>query len=173
MALNALIDKIKNLLISLKKLPGYILNQPKASQPPPVSPAKARRVSRRNNAGNNSVPAFLNPFLERFPIEKRKPLLFGLCGFAVLFLVLLITGLAVGIGKPEKAVSMASGPFIPVEDLFIPAEPDYVPDFIPEREPRSSWSLDDIRPYWRSPGNSEYWRREIKSVVDKLMEGVQ
>ena len=67
---------------------------------------------------------------------------------------------------------MSSGPYIPPEELFIPTEPDFLPEFLLEREPRSSWSLDEIRPYWKNPGTPEFWQEEIKSAVDKLMEGV-
>lgn len=122
------------------------------------------------------IPQYL---WDTFSVLKRKPIFFGLGAFIVFFVILLITVLAINAGKPKKNIPMAHGTpigaagfSIPAEDLFLPAEPDYVPEFILEREPRSSWSAEDIRPYWRSPANSEYWRGEIKSAVDKLMEGV-
>jgi hypothetical protein len=108
------------------------------------------------------------------PEGKRRPVLFCLGGMLTLFIILAISVLAGTPGKPGKneAPAMAAGPFIPAEDLFIPAEPDFVPKFLLEREPRSYWSVEDIRPYWKSPGTSEYWRGEVKSAVDKIMEGV-
>jgi len=56
--------------------------------------------------------------------------------------------------------------------LFYPLEPDFLPGFLPEREMRRFWTLDDIRPYWKAPGNSPWWMEEITSTVDSLMEGV-
>ena len=105
---------------------------------------------------------------------KRRVMIFGLGGFAALFLILIIAILALNLGKSKQSPvqNLAAGPAIPPDDLFIPAEPDFIPQFLPEREPRRFWSLDDIRPYWKNPGEPELWREEIKSAVDKLMEGV-
>jgi len=105
----------------------------------------------------------------------RKPLmLFGFGGLAVLFLILIIAAAVLNFGKPKESSvqNLAAGPAIPQEELFIPAEPDFLPEFLLEREPRRFWSLEDIRPYWKNPGDPERWRGEIKSAVDKLMEGV-
>ena len=105
---------------------------------------------------------------------KGRFMLFGFAGVIVLVLILIITATAAHSGKPEKSapVSITAGPAIPTEDLFVPGEPDFLPRFIPEREPRSSWSVEDISPYWRNPEKSDIWREEIKTAVDKLMEAV-
>jgi len=106
--------------------------------------------------------------------DKRKPLLIGFGALAFLFLILVI---AAGVlsSKKRRTIppdAVAGGLTIPVEELFIPAEPDFVPEFIFEREKRRFWSLEDIRQYWRIPDSSDRWREEIKSAVDKLMEGI-
>ena len=113
-------------------------------------------------------------FLSRFPEGKRRPILFGIGGIVVLFFILIIT-LAVNSGKPKTttATDIIIGAVIPPEQLFIPAEPDFLPEFLLEREPRRFWTIEDIRHYWRNPGNPDFWREEIKSAVDKLMEGVR
>jgi len=110
----------------------------------------------------------------RFPHEKRKPLLIGLGGIAAVFLILIIVLVAVSPGKPKGDTSsnMTAAFSIPVEDLFMPEEPDFLPAFILERQPRSFWSLDDIREYWKVPDDSAHWKEEIKTTVDELMEGV-
>ena len=109
-----------------------------------------------------------------FSGEKRQYLLFGLGGLAVLVLILLVTLLALNSGKASKtaASDLASGPLVSPDELFIPGEPDFLPDFLLERNPRHSWSVEDIRPYWKSPGNSAFWRGEVSKAVDKLMEGI-
>ena len=120
----------------------------------------------------------------RDQVWKRRLMIFGFGGFALLILIFLIAILALNAGQPKEnpANSLASGPSVASEELFIPAEPDFLPKFILEREPRRFWSLEDIRPYWKSPADSaasdslqsdpERWRGEIRSAVDKLLEGV-
>jgi hypothetical protein len=63
---------------------------------------------------------------------------------------------------------------IPPEDFFLPEEPDFLPAFLPERFPRDTWSMDDVRPYWTDPleGNARLWRDRFGSAVDDLLEGV-
>jgi len=106
--------------------------------------------------------------------DKRKPLLIGSGALIGAFLILLI---AAGISgsKKKRVIASESAPegiTIAADELFIPAEPDFVPEFIFEREKRRSWSLEDIRQYWRIPDASDRWVEEIKSAVDKLMEGI-
>jgi len=119
-------------------------------------------VTRTKEAINNVGP------------NKRKPLLIGFGALAVLFLILII---AAGISSSRKRRTasldaVAASLTIPTEELFIPSEPDFVPEFIFEREKRRFWSIEDIRPYWKIPDSSDRWREEIKSAVDKLMEGI-
>ena len=107
--------------------------------------------------------------------NKRKPLFIGFGALAVFFLTLII---AFGVlsSRKRKVISpdaAAAGVSISVEDMFIPPEPDFLPEFIFEREKRRFWSLEDIRQYWKVPDSSDRWREEIKSAVDKLMEGIQ
>ena len=63
---------------------------------------------------------------------------------------------------------------LPVEDFFLPYEPDFVPDVLLEREPRDSWTEEDARPFWTNPleGNEGMWRKRIESGIDSLLEHV-
>ena len=105
---------------------------------------------------------------------KKRLILLGLGGVTVLLLGLLVFIIVRNVSRSERTGSsnVASGLSIPVEELFFPAEPDFLPGFLPERERRRFWSLDEIRPYWKAPGNSVWWMEEITSTVDSLMEGV-
>jgi len=67
---------------------------------------------------------------------------------------------------------VCAGLVLSQDDFFIPAEPDFLPEFLLERDPGHTWSIEDIRPYWKSPERTGRWQDEIKSAVDKLMEGV-
>ena len=105
--------------------------------------------------------------------RKKKLILFGLGGAAILLFGLLIIIIIVNT-KPKNTdtFNISTGLSIPVDEFFFPSEPDFLPGFIPEREPRRFWTLDDIRPYWKAPGNTDWWMEEIISTVDSLMEGV-
>jgi len=116
----------------------------------------------------------LNSLLDRFGPDKRKPLLIGSGTLIGIFLILVIAS-GISSSKKKRAASNEGAPeglTIAVEELFIPAEPVFVPEFIFEREKRRFWSLEDIRPYWKTPDSGDSWREEIKSAVDKLMEGI-
>ena len=108
----------------------------------------------------------------RLAVEKRRPAVFVIGGAVVFFLVLVITIAALASRSPGEAAPMRAVHLIPPEELFIPDEPDFVPDFLLEREPRHLWSIDEIRPYWRTPGNPEFWHNVIRSAVDELMENI-
>ena len=120
------------------------------------------------------IGTLVDPLLDRIPEKKRKPLLYGLGGLVVVLLILIISSIAINAGRPGRSapqnISSCSG--IPTEDLFIPSEPDFLPEFILEREPRRFWAIEDLRPYWRSPENNEFWQGELRSTVDSLMEGI-
>ena len=116
---------------------------------------------------------FINDRLDRLPEEKKKPFLIGLGGLgALLLIILVIIIVKPGRGGQNSTSAMARSFVIPQEELFLPSEPDFVPEFLFERQPRNVWLLEDIRPYWISPEVSGFWRDEIKSAVDELMEGV-
>jgi len=121
--------------------------------------------------------SILDSIIDRFghfEPEKRRLLLIG-SGSLIGILLILVIAAGVSSSKKRRTVSpgaVSEGLTIAVEELFIPAEPDFVPEFIFEREKRRFWSLEDIRPYWRTPDSSDRWREEMKSAVDKLMEGI-
>ncbi|MDR2618672.1 MAG: hypothetical protein LBC62_07355 [Treponema sp.] len=109
---------------------------------------------------------------------KRKPALFCFClGGVILLLVLLI--IVVPASKAGSSggpgLSEAPGVSVPLEDFFMPQEPDFLPDTLPEREPRGPWTSEDVRPFWKDPADStlkEDWRWEMSRVIDELMESV-
>ena len=186
------IEKIKGILGKIKKVlgmvPGVMVNAFDALTGPLYRKRRNAKIlsddpemSGPEDTGakikgflSGKIEAFEARFLGKFPEEKRKPVLFGLAGLVVLFFILIISVLATHSGKAGKpsARAIAAGPTIPQEELFMPAEPDFLPEFLLERAPRQSWSIEDIRPYWKIPEKTGLWREEIKSAVDKLMEGV-
>ena len=104
---------------------------------------------------------------------KKRLILFGLVGAVVLVFGIIITVIVINVRpKNTDAINISAGLSIPAEEFFYPSEPDFLPGFLPEREPRRFWTLDDIRQYWKVPGNSDWWMEGIISTVDSLMEGV-
>ena len=124
-------------------------------------------VGLRSKAG--LLPGILNQL-------NRRVLIIGLGGLMALILVLLI-GATVSRSRERRADAapqlMSVDFTISIEDLFLPSEPEFVPEFLLEQEPKSFWSIEDIRPYWINPAGSEVWRNEIMSAVDRLLEGVR
>ena len=128
------------------------------------------------SALTGKIRPLVGELLGNFSGKKQRLLLFALAGVAVLFLVLLVSALALRSRRSTESVpsDISSGPriTIPPEELFLPAQPDSLPEYLLEREPRGFWSIEDIRPYWRNPAAPDIWQDEIKSAVDKLMEAV-
>jgi len=188
MNLAELIDKIIEFLNKIKGMIlacwAYVLTVVKGLRARiPAIRTQSVRVVKAPGKKSSFMESRFGPFTDWFrrsfgpdsvPEGKRRVMLFGIGGFSALFLILIIAILALNTGRPKEssARDLSGGPVIMSDDLFIPAEPDFVPQFLPEREPRRSWTLDDIRPYWRNPGDPDLWAGEIKSEVDKLMEGV-
>ena len=106
------------------------------------------------------------------PKAKRRPVFLALGGVLFLLLALLISTLVAGSKKTKTSILPGKVAGIPNEELFSPSEPDLLPGFLLEREPKHYWTTDDIRSYWKTPSSSELWQKEIKIAVDKLMEGV-
>ena len=114
----------------------------------------------------------LIPLKGAFTPEKKRILVFVMGGFVSLFLLIMIASLFLRQANTGSTASQRAAHSIPVEELFYPNEPDFAPVYLLEREPRQFWSFEDISPYWRSPGNPDFWRGEVKTAIDLLMEGV-
>lgn len=122
----------------------------------------------------NNIQGFADKILERIPEPKRRIFIFSLGGLVLLSIFLLMISLA---GRSEKTGTYmaVTGAGIPHEELFYPAEPDFLPALMLERPPRNGWTAEDARPFWIDPAkdNEDEWRETAKAVIDRLMEGVQ
>ncbi|MDR2501381.1 MAG: hypothetical protein LBD37_09955 [Treponema sp.] len=69
---------------------------------------------------------------------------------------------------------MSPQALIPSGELFLPAEPDFVPGVLLERERRTTWTMDDAAPWWQDPlkNGEERWRDRVEKTVDELLEKV-
>ena len=75
-------------------------------------------------------------------------------------------------GMAPERISIFSP--IPVERLFLPDEPDFIPEVILDRDRRQSWTYDDALEFWQDPlrFGEEMWRENIEAVVYELLERV-
>jgi hypothetical protein len=112
----------------------------------------------------------------------RRVVVLGLGGAALVlmlaFVAVVLIQNHIGHVKSRAAAKALADSFKPLaiapEDFFLPEEPDLLPEFIPERPPRDTWTADDARLYWTDPlaGKEELWRDRFDTVIDDLMEGV-
>ena len=115
--------------------------------------------------------------LDAMKPEKRRIFFISLVALFTLLLVIILLAVNTSSGQDSGrgGINSAQGLVnlsIPHDELFFPDEPDFVPEYLLEREPRLIWTIDDIRPYWRIPENNDFWLNEIRSAVDLLMEGI-
>ncbi|MDR0503642.1 MAG: hypothetical protein LBH16_10030 [Treponema sp.] len=108
--------------------------------------------------------------------QKRQIVLVS----AAIFVILLVLSVILSV-KGSKKEEIPSGPVnvsrqipIPAEELFLPDEPDFIPDVLLQREQRSVWNEKDASVFWQDPlaSGEEQWRKKIETAVDELMENV-
>jgi len=63
---------------------------------------------------------------------------------------------------------------IPDESLFLPDEPDFVPEVLPERERRETWTERDAERFWQDPraGGEEPLKDDLTEAIDRILERV-
>jgi hypothetical protein len=119
--------------------------------------------------------------LEFFQTHRRIGLLY--LGGSVLILVLAYAGVLlvqnhIRSSQTKAAAGELANSFkplaIPPEELFLPREPDFLPDILLERPPREFWTAEDALPYWTDPlkDNPQVWRNRVERAVDNLMEDI-
>ncbi|MFP3090906.1 hypothetical protein LQZ21_11330 [Treponema sp. TIM-1] len=61
---------------------------------------------------------------------------------------------------------------IPPEELFMPDEPDFLPEVLWERAPREFWTPEDALPFWTDPlkNNRRVWQERVEGLIDELLE---
>ncbi|MDR3325283.1 MAG: hypothetical protein LBS82_04795 [Spirochaetaceae bacterium] len=89
-------------------------------------------------------------------------------GFAAL---LMVSG---GGGGEARAPEAFAPNRIGADAFFLPAEPDFLPEAILERERRESWSVLNAAPFWTDPREwgDDFWRERMRAAIDALLERV-
>ena len=109
---------------------------------------------------------------------SRKQVLIGLGVVGALcVLVVIISIVSVRPAPPEPKQNLSEAfrsRDIPPEELFLPPEPDFLPEVILERERRPVWTPEDAAPFWTDPldDGPEAYTELLTTAVDQLMERV-
>jgi hypothetical protein len=113
---------------------------------------------------------------------RRKAVVLGLGGAALLAVLgILIAVLmqvrfrSTGAGSAAGALTESFKPLpIAPEDLFFPEEPDALPEFIPARPQRETWTAEDAAEFWTDPlaGKEALWRDRFGAAVEELLGAV-
>ncbi|MDR0643662.1 MAG: hypothetical protein LBG05_01930 [Treponema sp.] len=99
-------------------------------------------------------------------------------GAGVIALLLLVFAVVLLINaerskKPRSPIQVEKSKptSIPMEDIFLPDEPDFLPNVILEKQPKK-WDAQDARPFWTNPleNDPSQWQNNIKNTVDEIME---
>jgi len=130
------------------------------------------------------LPSLFTGLFSKQKQIKIDPKIIMIITAAILVIIILLLVLA-AVSRPGKGLKSADGFFdhskepierevLPLEDFFLPYEPDFIPDVLLEREPKESWTEEDARPFWTDPleGNESVWRKRIESEIDSLLERV-
>jgi hypothetical protein len=107
--------------------------------------------------------------------EKKIARIAGLVSVVLVVaapLVIAITArIALEIQRNEPRPDMVFEPD-PIDALFIPDEPDFLPPVILEQEQKTVWTGADAAEFWTDPleFSDEYWRQKLSQSIDRLLE---
>jgi hypothetical protein len=113
--------------------------------------------------------------------NKKNLLIIGGC---MILLLLLLSLLVISIrmnhnqGEMQQASQESSQLFAPqaikTEELFLPREPEFIPEVILDREPRDMWTEEDAEEFWNDPlkENTDLWKNRIIESVDDILENI-
>jgi len=112
--------------------------------------------------------------------QKKRLVLVCTCIFAFLLTLSVIMPL-VNQGRGRAAQRRLAEPEriflnlpIPAGDLFLPDEPDFIPEILLQRERRTIWTEEDAEEFWQDPlmFGEQRWRENIEAAIDELLERV-
>ena len=124
----------------------------------------------------DSLQEFAQNLLERIPENKRRVVLLLITASVALLLFAMIMLLKTSDNRDrgETADVGVQWQLTPINDFFLPEEPDFIPGVLLEREQRANWTKDDARVYWRDPlqYGEEIWRGRVDTVIDEFLEHI-
>ena len=127
----------------------------------------------------NRAEPVLHKLIKELPPEKRRLVFVVSIGIFAIFVLIFSGSLLLNKGSRAGRSVMADHAsarqgIIPVDDLFLPEEPDFVPGVLAGREQRTMWTAGDAEPLWQDPlkEGEEPWRNQIEKTIDEIMENI-
>ncbi|MDR2481390.1 MAG: hypothetical protein LBD07_03740 [Spirochaetaceae bacterium] len=117
-------------------------------------------------------------FIRVKTLFSRKDVLILIAVFAflgVLSVVSTIIFVKVSQGGAKKpAAPLFRADKISGEDIFLPNEPDFLPEVLFEQEQKKQWTQDDAEQYWTDPREfgGELLQEKMSGIIDKIMERI-
>jgi len=108
--------------------------------------------------------------------EKRRFLIICAAALSLLLIITVIISISTHYREKKSAENKRAVILTPIppEELFLPDEPDFLPEVILERDRRLDWTEQDASQYWQDPlmYGEEQWREKIEAAVDEMLERV-
>ena len=139
---------------------------------------KVWRIREKLSDTFRGTTAKIQQFVQKKFPGKRERFILMCCSIAIIVLVLLLLIMLISGHGVKNHITPSAGirerNIIPPEELFLPAEPDFIPGVMLERERRTTWTAQDAAPYWQDPlkDGEEPWRQNIEKAIDELMERI-
>ena len=125
----------------------------------------------------NLINSIKDRFDQLTPEDKKRLAIILTAGFCVILTIAVFGSLSRGASneerQPEQEMTAVNTP-ISAEELFLPDEPDFLPEVMLDRERREIWTEDDALEFWQDPlrAGEEQWRDKIDAAVNELLERV-
>lgn len=111
-------------------------------------------------------------------VFAKKIVKIGIAVFAVLCVAAVFTTIAaVKIANREKKTPpppLFTFENIAEEDIFLPGEPDFLPEVLLEQPQKKTWKEEDAQKFWTDPAEfgEEHWRKKSSEIIDGVLKRV-
>jgi hypothetical protein len=107
------------------------------------------------------------------PLVRLCTALFA--GICIVVPVLTVFFVKINEHSKKKAELPAAPRAAAASEIFLPEEPDFLPQVLLQRESSTVWTLEDGKKYWNAPQEDGgiIWLDTIEKTIDTLLEKVR
>ena len=122
-----------------------------------------------------SIPAAVVRKLWAAPLVRFCVILFAALSVFVPLITVFAVKISRGAAYEAELPSAYTRKVVEEGDIFLPEEPDFLPDALLPRERRPSWTVEDARPYWTNPADAgkAFWLENAEKTIDTLLENIR
>jgi hypothetical protein len=122
-----------------------------------------------------SLPADLVRKVWAVPLARFCVILFAALSVIVPLGTVFVVKIARGAQDDTELPSEYTRKAVEEADVFLPEEPDFLPEALLPREQRPVWTIEDARPYWTNPAGAgrEFWLENAEKTIDTLLENIR